>query len=179
MKRRKDWRLHIDSHSSKGEHLGYLESKYEYPSVFASFAEFAGKDPALNQITTILTSNKMIVRGNDVENEIASKSTKITSKQDVGSFKRRFFPRINYSVLDWLELGGTDSIGLRLDILNHLADKNLRIRYLELSYQGRTSIEFLKEQVQKKVLTGMSMYGHWPQESTVPLVEALIPQQQL
>uniref|UniRef100_A0A1I7Z079 F-box domain-containing protein n=1 Tax=Steinernema glaseri TaxID=37863 RepID=A0A1I7Z079_9BILA len=178
MKRRKNWRLFIDN--TDNEHLGYLESKYKYPSVFASFDEFAVADPDLNQITEIwfITPNKMFVRKDGDDDKIASKWTKIAA-QDIESFKRRFFSRINYGALDRLELAGTDSIGLRLDILNHLADKNLRIRKLELSYQGPASIDFLKEQVQKKVIVDMSMYGDWPQKSTAPLVEALIPQRQL
>uniref|UniRef100_A0A1I7Z0B7 F-box domain-containing protein n=1 Tax=Steinernema glaseri TaxID=37863 RepID=A0A1I7Z0B7_9BILA len=137
--RRKNWNLYIDNINN----LGYLENQYEHPSLFTSFDDMP---------------YSIIERNEEREKEIASKSTKITSKQDVESVKRRFFPRINY---------------------DHLADKNLRIKNLALPYLGPHSTAFLKQQVQKQVINSVCLLGDWPQKSTAPLVEALVPQRQL
>uniref|UniRef100_A0A1I7Y0X7 FTH domain-containing protein n=1 Tax=Steinernema glaseri TaxID=37863 RepID=A0A1I7Y0X7_9BILA len=107
-----------------------------------------------------------------------SKVTEISTKQDIESLKRRFFPRINYSALD-IVLRVVDAIGLHSAILHHLVDKNLRIRIVELSYEGPASTKLLKQLVHKKVTIQICLEGDWPLESTVPLVEALIPQRQL
>uniref|UniRef100_A0A1I7Y186 FBA_2 domain-containing protein n=1 Tax=Steinernema glaseri TaxID=37863 RepID=A0A1I7Y186_9BILA len=140
-------------------------------------SEFAGKDPNLNQITTILFASKLdyILR----YDRNRSKRTEIVTKQDIANLERRFLTRINYGALDVLRLKVVDPIGLHSAILRHLTDKHPRIKFLELAYEGPASAVLLGRLVQQNVINYMYMHGGWPPERTTPLVEALIPQRQL
>uniref|UniRef100_A0A1I7Y7C1 F-box domain-containing protein n=1 Tax=Steinernema glaseri TaxID=37863 RepID=A0A1I7Y7C1_9BILA len=175
MARRKNWRLCIGD-CVNGQ-MGYFESDSESPIEQASFEEFARKDPSFNQITAITYTWEDYESA--YKEKIASKLTLIADAKAVKSLERRFFPRINYSAFEMLKLNTIDSIGLHSAILNHLVDKNIRIRNLGLSYNGRAATKLLKRMVKKKVIIKMKMYGDWPPKSTEPLIEALVPQRQL
>uniref|UniRef100_A0A1I7ZMP0 F-box domain-containing protein n=2 Tax=Steinernema glaseri TaxID=37863 RepID=A0A1I7ZMP0_9BILA len=180
MTRRKNWELKtVDCLTN---YIGFL-SRYknsENAHEYASFQEFPRMDPSLNQITGIW------LKGPDDDEEPYDyesncKGTKITTEQDVTNFQRRFFPRINYNALDSCNLV-EDDIGLHSATLHHLADKQMLIndvKYLNISYEDPASTDLLKGLMQKRVLIRVRMSGEWPAESTVPLIEALIPQRQL
>uniref|UniRef100_A0A1I7YE34 F-box domain-containing protein n=1 Tax=Steinernema glaseri TaxID=37863 RepID=A0A1I7YE34_9BILA len=170
MARRKNWILLIKH--CEGSFSGIFENKSVHPFT-ATLQEFARKDPTVHQITQIalLKSENLTWRN--------CGPTKVGARKDIESFERRIFPRINYSALEHLQLSTMDSIGLHSAILRHLVDKNMKIKRLYLKYEGPNSTEILEQIVRKKVVTIMSLSGEWPPESTVPLIEALVPQRQL
>uniref|UniRef100_A0A1I7ZCQ8 F-box domain-containing protein n=1 Tax=Steinernema glaseri TaxID=37863 RepID=A0A1I7ZCQ8_9BILA len=173
MARRKNWILRIDD--SADQFMGYFMEAAENVFKYASFDEFGKKDRYLNQITGIWVGGYI----DEEDEEVLQKSTKIASKQDAESLKRRFFPRINYAALKSLWLGTMDSVRLDSTILHHIVDNDANIEILRLSYEGPTSTELLEKHVQGNLLTHLAMYGEWPLESTVSLIEALVPQRQL
>uniref|UniRef100_A0A1I7ZDH9 Methyltransf_21 domain-containing protein n=1 Tax=Steinernema glaseri TaxID=37863 RepID=A0A1I7ZDH9_9BILA len=172
MARRKNWTLFIYKYGK--EYFGFFRNNHE--AGHTSFQEFARTDPALNHITDIRFYEWDQYYGDFLKK---GKATEIATDQDVESLKRRLFARINYGALDKLTLTVADDIGLHSAIVHHLVDKNAKISFLGLEYQDAGSTELLERLVQNKVISVVDMYGDWPPESTVPLVEALIPQQQL
>uniref|UniRef100_A0A1I7ZDT9 F-box domain-containing protein n=1 Tax=Steinernema glaseri TaxID=37863 RepID=A0A1I7ZDT9_9BILA len=174
LKQRKDWTLCFFQRGK--EYFGYLEKYQKSLMEFVSFQEFAKTDPTLNQITGIWFDGPFRLPYGE---EITSKSTKITSKQDVKRLERLFFSRINYDALYVLKMDTTDNLGLHSAILHHLVDKKIEIPQLYLKYDNPDSTELLKRLVQTKGITDMTMHGEWPQESTVPLIEAVVLQRQL
>ncbi|KAK0410026.1 hypothetical protein QR680_004902 [Steinernema hermaphroditum] len=172
---RRSWRLCVVQ--EKDALLGLFRCSSAKAKEFLSLREFARTDARFDQIAEIeIELEENLVWEEDVE---AAEWTSIASKEDVEALKHRFFWRINYRSLDWLNLNIVDALGLHSTILNHLVDKSPRIEILELAYEGPASTALLERQVKKNVITELTISGQWPPETTTPIVEAILPQRQL
>uniref|UniRef100_A0A1I7Z8J4 F-box domain-containing protein n=1 Tax=Steinernema glaseri TaxID=37863 RepID=A0A1I7Z8J4_9BILA len=160
--------------------LGILKrynSQGIYKIDFASFEDFAKKDPRYNRITDIVMDKQFGLNAAFYEPD--NPWTKIESAKDVESLKRRFFWRINCDDFVSLRLNVVDSVGMHSAIIGHLVQKCVGVEMLTLDYSSPVSTELLRICVHTNWLTVVEIRGAWPLETTLRLLETLTRQEQL